>query len=162
MTPSQWIDLGLKLVEVFVLPLLALVITRYVQDARVKAALEVVNEQSLLAVQRLNRTRRELKDPSKPGSWTPEEATSLREAAVSEVIKALGDSFQLLVDRYRSDARARIMVARAVDAHAEGTREAAAAPAAPAAAPDAHAPTLPPPPPAEAPAAPAAPAGEAG
>lgn len=162
MTPSQWIDLGLKLVEVFVLPLLAIVITRYVQDARVKAALEIVSEQSLLAVQRLNRTRRELKDPNKPGSWTDEEATSLREAAVSEVIKALGDSFRLLVDRYQSEARARLMVARAVDAHAEGTREAAAAPAAPAPSLDAHAPTLPPPPPAEAPAAPAGTTSEAG
>lgn len=150
MTPSQWIDLGLKLVEVFVLPLIAVLISRYVRDARINAALALLNEQALLAVQRLNRTRRDLKDPSKPGTWSEEEAATLRAAAIREVMRALGNSFGTLASHYGSDMKVDGMIGRAVDAHAEATR----ASAVPDPSQDAHSPTLPPPtPPAPPPAA---------
>jgi len=151
MTASQWIDLGLKLVEVFVFPLIAVLLSRYVRDARVRSALTVLNQQALLSVQRLNRARRELRDPSKPGAWTEEEASALRAAATREVARALGESFNVLSERYGSPARVDAMIGNAVDAHAEATRG-SVAPANPS---DAHAPTLPPPPPAEAPQEPA-------
>ena len=152
MTASQWIDLGAKLVEVLVLPIIAMLVSKYVRNARIRDALSIVNEQALLAVQRLNRARRALKDPSKPGSWTETEATALREEAVREIRRALGDSLSLLVEHYRSSAKVDIVLGRAVDAHAESTRsEPAGAPVAPVSSPDAHAPTLPPPPPSEAP-----------
>lgn len=145
MTASQWIDLGLKLVEVFVFPLIAVLLSRYVRDVRVRSALQVMNDQALLAVQRLNKRRRDLKDPSRPGTWSEGEASGLRASATREVARVLGDSFALLCDRYGSPVRVNSMIGHAVDAHAEATRS----PAAPSSSADAQTPTLPPEPPAE-------------
>lgn len=121
----RFIDLLFKLVELVIFPLLALAIGKYVKDSRARAALSTLNEQALLAVQRLNRTRRELKDPSRPGQWTDAEAQALKDAAKREVKQALGDTLESLITRYGSELEVDQLIGRAIDAHAEKTRSAA-------------------------------------
>lgn len=142
------VDILFRLFELVIIPLLALVIARYVKDSRIRGALSVLNDQALLAVQRLNKTRRELKDPSKPGVWTDEEASSLRDAARREVRQALGDSLNILIDQYGSALKVDKLIENAVDAHAESTRGAASAETS-ASNPPAPSPVEPPAPPAE-------------
>ena len=116
------LDLLFRLIELVILPLLAVLIGKYVKDTRARSALGVLNEQALLAVQRLNKTRRELKDPSKPGTWTEQEAANLRDAARREVRQALGDSMDILIERFGNEMKVDKIIEHAIDAHAESTR----------------------------------------
>lgn len=120
------LDLLFKLIELVIIPLIALAVAKYVKDSRVRGALSVLNEQALLAVQRLNRTRRELKDPSKSGAWTEQEAASLRDAARREVRQALGTSLDVLIEQYGNELKVDKLIEHAIDAHAESTRTASA------------------------------------
>jgi len=160
---AKLINLLFEIVSTVVLPLLALMVARYVKDSKLRGALTTLNDQAALSVQRLNKSRRELKDPSRPGSWTDTEAKALKDAARREVKQALGDSIGLLIEQFGGEVLFDDKINKLIDSHAEGTRTASATPS-PSGAPPApiavvvavdatRTPTLPPPPPEPTPAA---------
>lgn len=123
---SQKVDMIFRLTEqlllLVILPLVGLLVRRYVKSARTKDAFALMAQHVGASVQRLNKTRRELRDPAKPGQWTEDEAKRLREAALREVRLLLGDSMDVLVDHLGSETKADQAILHSIDAAAESTR----------------------------------------
>lgn len=105
-----------------VLPLVGVLVQRYVKSSQTRNAFAMMSQHVGAAVQRLNKTRRELRDPSKPGNWSDQEAKQLREAALREVRLLLGDSMDVLAAHLGSETKADQAILHAIDAEAESTR----------------------------------------
>ena len=99
---------------------------RFIRNSQVRDAILLLNEQAKLAVDRLNKDRRELQDPERPGAWTSEQGERLKAAAMREVIRVLGESFSLLEKHYGSEGQVRQLISNAIEAHVESTRPAGA------------------------------------
>lgn len=136
-------ELATQLLVVVVIPLLSYWVQAYIRSAKTRDAFAMMSQHVLTAVQRLNKTRRELRDPSKPGQWTESEAARLREAALREVKTLLGDSVMVLVNHLGNEGKVDQAILRSIDAAAESTRSnstgsnAGATPSAPPSAPPA-------------------------
>lgn len=126
---SQKVDMLFKLLDqllvLVVIPLAGFLVQRYVKSARTKDAFSLMSQHVASAVQRLNKTRRELRDPAKPGQWTDDEARRLREAALREVRVLLGDSMDVLVSHLGSETKVDQAILHSIDAAAESTRTSA-------------------------------------
>jgi len=115
-------ELATQLLVVVVIPLLSYWVQAYIRSAKTRDAFAMMSQHVLTAVQRLNKTRRELRDPSKPGQWTESEAARLREAALREVKMLLGDSVMVLVNHLGNEGKVDQAILRSIDAAAESTR----------------------------------------
>lgn len=113
------LDILSGLLTLIIIPLAV----RYISNQKVRDAILLLNEQAKLAVDRLNRERRELQDPARPGTWSAEQGERLKNAAISEVVRVLGDSYSVLVSRYGTDSQVMQLINNAIEAHVERTRQ---------------------------------------
>lgn len=135
---SEYIPKLFDLLQVLVLVVLVPLVKHYLGKQETAEAIRQLNDFAKLVVDRLNRDRRELQDPSRPGAWSSEEGKRLQQAAIADVIKLLGDSMELLEKRYGSHKQVLQIIENAIEAHVESTRVASVgvrAPSIPAPAP---------------------------
>lgn len=149
---SEYIPKLFDLLQFLVLAVLVPLVKHYLGKQETAEAIRQLNDFSKQVVDRLNKERRELQDPSRPGAWSSEEGKRLLQAAIAEVISLLGDSVELLEKRYGSHKQVLRIIENAIEAHVESTRGTAVG---------ARAPSIPAPAPAPAPAPSPAPAAEA-